>query len=118
MQTPRLFLISSPPLSLSNVFRHVFADLRLNAKMATQSLISCLLVIAKLVPRPVIASLNTLFLPRVRGPFAAFPETYLALGSIAAPTTATAFLLVSLSKMPRSILGTLRILPRGISDQG
>jgi hypothetical protein len=62
MQTARLFLISSPPLSLSNVFRHVFADLRLNAKMATQSPISCLLVIAKLVPRPVITSLNTLFL--------------------------------------------------------
>jgi hypothetical protein len=55
---------------------------------------------------------------RVRGPFAAFPETYLALGSIAAPATATAFLLGSLSKMPRSIPSTLRILPRGISDQG
>jgi hypothetical protein len=68
MQTARLFLTSSPPLSLSNVFRHVFADLRLNAKMATQSLISCLLVIAKLVPRPVIASLNTLFLPASEAP--------------------------------------------------
>jgi hypothetical protein len=68
MQTPRLFLISSPPLSLSNVFRHVFADMRLNAKMATQSPISCLLVIAKLVPRPVIASLKTLFLPASEAP--------------------------------------------------
>ena len=52
------------------------------------------------------------------GPSAAFPTPYLALGSIAAPTTATAFLLVSLSKMPRSMLSTLKILPRGISDQG
>jgi hypothetical protein len=62
MQTARLFLIPSPPLSLSDVFRHVFADLRLNAKMATRSLTSCLLLIAKLLPRQVTTSLSTLIL--------------------------------------------------------
>jgi hypothetical protein len=40
-----------------------------------------------------------------------FPTPNLALSSIAAPTTATAFLLVSLSKMPRSNPGTLSIRP-------
>ena len=78
MQTARLFLISSPPRWLSSVLRHVFADLRLDAKMATQSLISCLLVIAKLVPRPVITYSEHPLPVRVRGPFASFPETYLA----------------------------------------
>jgi hypothetical protein len=62
MQTARLFLIPSTPLSLSDVFRHVFADLRLNTKMATRSLIPCLLLIAKLVPRPLTTSLSTLIL--------------------------------------------------------
>ena len=55
---------------------------------------------------------------RVSGPFAALPEPHLALGSIAAPATATVFLLVSLSKTPRSFRGTLKVMPRGISDQG
>jgi hypothetical protein len=50
--------------------------------------------------------------------FAAFHRANLALSSIAAPTTATVFLQVSLSKMPRSIRRSLSILPRGISDQG
>ena len=48
---------------------------------------------------------------RLSGPSAAFPKPYLALGFIAAPTTATAFLLVSLSKMPRSMLSTLESCP-------
>ncbi len=50
--------------------------------------------------------------------FAAFHRANLALSSIAAPTAATVFLQVSLSKMPRSISRSLSILPRGISDQG
>jgi hypothetical protein len=62
MQTARLFLISSPSRSLSNVPRHVFADLRLTGKMATQSPLTILLLIAKLILRPVPTSLNTLFL--------------------------------------------------------
>jgi hypothetical protein len=48
---------------------------------------------------------------RVRGPFAVLPEPHLALDSIAAPATATAFLLVSLSKMPRSIPGPSESCP-------
>jgi hypothetical protein len=40
---------------------------------------------------------------RVSCLFAAFPRPHLAVGSIAAPTTATMLLLVSLSKMPQSI---------------
>jgi hypothetical protein len=43
--------------------------------------------------------------------FAAFHRANLALSSIAAPTTATVFLQVSLSKMPRSIRRSLSILP-------
>jgi hypothetical protein len=62
MQTARLFLISSPSLSLSNVPSHVYADLRLTGKMATRPLFSGLLQIAKLVLRPVPASLSTLSL--------------------------------------------------------
>jgi hypothetical protein len=62
MQTARFFLISSPPLLLSNVPRHVFAGLRLTAKMATRSLTFILLLIAKLKLRPVPTYLSTLFL--------------------------------------------------------
>jgi hypothetical protein len=62
MQTARLFLISSPSLSLSNVPCHGFANLRLTGKMATQSPLTILLLIAKLVLRPVPTSLSTLFL--------------------------------------------------------
>ncbi len=43
--------------------------------------------------------------------FATFHVQNLARSSIAAPTTASAFLQVSLSKMPRSILRSLSILP-------
>jgi hypothetical protein len=50
--------------------------------------------------------------------FAAFHKPNLALSSIAVPATATVFLQVSLSKMPRTIRRSLSILPRGISDQG
>jgi hypothetical protein len=62
MQTARFFLISSPPLSLSNVPRHVFAGLRLAAKMAIRSLTFILLLIAKLILRPVPTYLSTLYL--------------------------------------------------------
>ncbi len=119
MQTARLFLTSSPSAiaraTCSATSSPTCASTR---KWRLNHLISCLLRDRETGPS---ASdhLSDRPLPvRVRGPLAAFPETYLALGSIAAPTTATAFLLVSLSKMPRSILSTLRILPRGISDQG
>jgi hypothetical protein len=62
MQTARLFLISSPSPSLSNVPNHVYADLRLTGKMATRPLISIALLIAKLLLRPVTIPLSTLSL--------------------------------------------------------
>ena len=117
MQTARLFLISPPPRWLRGVLCHVFAGLRFNAKVGPRLLTFILSLINKNGFQPVPNSGTTLFLLASDAlPLPSWP--HLALSSIAAPTTATVFLLVSLSKMPRSIANTLKILPRGISDQG
>jgi hypothetical protein len=62
MQTARLFLISSSPLSLCNVPGHVCAELRLTAKMATRPLASGLLLVAKISTQPVTTSMSAGFL--------------------------------------------------------
>jgi hypothetical protein len=93
---------SNPIQSLSNVCRHAFAHLRPDHKTTALSPVPVCGQIAEL-PLPRIptshSTLSRLLLP---DPSPRSPMPTLARSSIAAPTTASAFLQASLSKMPRS----------------
>jgi hypothetical protein len=84
------------------VCRHVFAHLRPNHKTTASSPVPVCRQMAKL-PLPRIPTSHSnrsrLFFPDAYPPS---PTPSLTLSSIAAPTTASAFLQASLSKMPRS----------------
>jgi hypothetical protein len=84
------------------VYWHVFAHLRPNRKTTALSPIRASMQLAKLpLPRmpTSYSTLSRLLLPHSPP---RSPKPSLALSSIAAPTTASAFLQASLSKMPRS----------------
>jgi hypothetical protein len=102
---------------LANVCPHVFAQLRSNHKTRVPLAVPRCEQSAQLPLPPIPTSRNNisrLSLP-ASSPRSLVPN--LARSSIAAPTTASAFLQASLSKMPRSNPGNLNTLPRGISDQ-
>ena len=93
---------SNPIQWLSNVCPHVFAHLRPNHQTTALSLVPADEKVTKLpLPRTPNShsTLSRLLLQDASPPS---PMPSLALGSIAAPTTASAFLQASLSKMPRS----------------
>ena len=104
--------------SLSNACRHVFALLRPHRKTTALSRITGAMLVAELPLSRTSTSHHTPDRPPLPDSSRRSPRPSLALRSIAAPTTASLFLLVSLSKMPRSNPRALSILPRGISDQG
>ena len=90
--------------SLSNVCQHVFALLRPNRKTTALSRITGCMQVAKLPLSRTSTSHRTPARLPLPDSSRRSPKPSLVLSSIAAPTTASAFLLVSLSKMPRSNL--------------
>ena len=82
--------------------RHVFAHLRLNRKTTALSPLPACMQGAKLPLPRIPTSHSTLSRLSLPDSYPRSPMPSLARNSIAAPTTASAFLQASLSKMPRS----------------
>ena len=122
MQTSRHFLIPASSRGSRRCGPHVSGHLCLHCEVATLVSHCCLQAIHEIARSWEIYLPSRLTQPGSSRLFAFSMQANSAPSSIAAPATATAFLLVSLSKMPRGSSGAGRAgcedSPRGISDQG